>query len=199
MGLLFTLAGVGGVTGGLLVASVTRRLGQARTLVVGATALGVPTLLIPLAAPGWRLWLVGIALFLMAIGGIVYNVTSLSFRQAATPTSLLGRVNATARVVVAGTLPLGNLVGGALTVAIGARNTLWIAGVGAALSTAAVYLLPIGRIPQRQGAIRAHQPAHAAASDARPTRRLSRKNTINIRHTGSSMCLATVEILALLT
>ncbi|WP_436498576.1 MFS transporter [Actinokineospora sp. HUAS TT18] len=143
MGLLFSAAGVGGVIGGLLVAKLTRRLGQGPVLCAAAGTLGIPVLLMPLVQRDWRLALLAAVLFTTAFGGIIYNVTVLSFRQASTPTHLLGRVNASARVLIAGTMPLGNLIGGALADAIGARNTLWIAGAGAATSFLWIYLSPI--------------------------------------------------------
>ena len=45
---------------------------------------------------------------------VVYNITQVSFRQGLTPERLLGRMNATMRFFVWGTIPLGAFLGGVL-------------------------------------------------------------------------------------
>ncbi|PWK80664.1 transmembrane secretion effector [Lentzea atacamensis] len=143
IGVLFTFTGLGGVVGGLLVTRVVRAFGQGPGICVAAAMFGMPPLLIPLAEPGWRLWLVAAALFAGSVGRTVYNVSVLSFRQAATPPALLGRASATGRVLLSGTMPMSNLLGGVLASALGPRPVLWIAGAGAALSFAWVYFSPL--------------------------------------------------------
>ena len=54
--------------------------------------------------------LVGGVLF--SFGVVVYNVAQVSFRQRLCPPALLGRMNASVRFIVWGTLPLGGLLGG---------------------------------------------------------------------------------------
>ncbi|MDX8147102.1 MFS transporter [Lentzea sp. BCCO 10_0061] len=143
IGVLFTFTGLGGVVGGLLVSRVMRAFGQGPGICLAAAMFGVPPLLIPLAGQGWRLWLVAAALFAGSVGRVVYNVSVVSFRQAATPPALLGRVSATGRVLLAGTVPLSNLLGGVLASVAGPRPVLWVAGAGAALSFAWVYFSPL--------------------------------------------------------
>src|SRR5438132_436716 len=61
------------------------------------------------------------------IGGItnpVYNINQVSLRQAITPDRLQGRMNASMRFIVWGTIPLGALLGGGLGQAIGMWPTL---------------------------------------------------------------------------
>jgi MFS family permease len=151
MGLLLTCSGIGGLVGGYLVAGVTRALGQGRTACWAAALTGLPVLLIPLVQDDGRLAMLGVALFAMALGGVMYNVTVLSFRQASTPPEILGRVNASARVVILGVMPLGSLLGGALCQILTPRSTLWIAGVGAALSFLWIYLSPFKAVGRRRG------------------------------------------------
>ena len=67
-------------------------------------------------------------------GSVIFNVTSVTFRQRMAPAHLLGRVNATMRFLILGLMPVGALIGGALGSSIGVRNTLWFACVGCALS-----------------------------------------------------------------
>jgi hypothetical protein len=66
-----------------------------------------------------------------------------SFRQGLCPPQLLGRMNATMRFLVWGTMPLGGLLGGVLGEKVGVRETLLIAGIGAALTWLPVYFSPL--------------------------------------------------------
>jgi MFS family permease len=129
-GLLFSLGSVGGILGGALSGRLARWIGSARIIWVSMLVFGAIPIVMPLAAPGWRL-----ALFPIAVGGlsftvVVYNIAQLSFRQLICPPELLGRMNAAMRWIVWGTLPLGGLIGGALGSVIGIRPTLWVGVVG---------------------------------------------------------------------
>jgi hypothetical protein len=76
--------------------------------------------------------------------GVVYNVNQVSLRQAITPESMLGRMNATMRFLVWGTIPIGSLTGAAMSEIIGVQPTIWI---GAALGCLA--FLPVLFSPVR--------------------------------------------------
>ncbi len=56
------------------------------------------------------------------IGGfttVAYNMNQVGLRQAITPDRMLGRMNATMRLIVWGTIPIGALIGGFLGGIIG--------------------------------------------------------------------------------
>jgi len=129
-GLLIAVASLGGVVGGVLSGRLSRRIGSARIIWYSVLVLSLPELLIPLAAPGWRVaaFVVGTAFW--SFGAVVYNVAQVSYRQAICPPRLLGRMNAAVRWVVWGTIPLGALLGGAFGTILGVRATLWIAFAG---------------------------------------------------------------------
>jgi fucose permease len=91
-------------------------------------------LLVPLAAPGWRLGLFVGGLFVVCVGLGLYNVTVVSYRQAATPPELLGRVTSAMRVVQQGVVPLGALLAAGLALALGTRGALAV--------SAAIDLIP---------------------------------------------------------
>ena len=46
---------------------------------------GLCALLVPVASPGWRLWLAAAGGVVSAAMTVVYNVTQVSFRQGLTP------------------------------------------------------------------------------------------------------------------
>jgi MFS family permease len=131
VGLLIAVASLGGVAGGVLSGRLSRLIGSARVIWFSMLVLSLPSLLIPLAEPGWRVALVVVGLAADAFSAVVYNVAQVSYRQAVCPPRLLGRMNAAVRWVVWGTLPLGGLLGGAFGTWLGVRATLWIGFTGA--------------------------------------------------------------------
>ncbi|MEO9139190.1 MAG: hypothetical protein ABI345_08995 [Jatrophihabitans sp.] len=66
-----------------------------------------------------------------------------SFRQGLCPPHLLGRMNATIRFMVWGTMPLGALLGGVLGSTIGVRETMLVAAIGGMFPWLSVYLSPL--------------------------------------------------------
>jgi MFS family permease len=124
-GILTATIGVGSLLGSWLAAPTERRLGRVRTLVlsvvVNAAGLVVPVIT-ALPVPIGASWL--------ATGAIVlWNVVTVSLRQRITPDRLLGRMNASYRLVGWGTMPLGALLGGLLAEALGLRGAFLAAAV----------------------------------------------------------------------
>jgi MFS family permease len=142
IGLLFALAGVGGVLGAFAAGPMARRVGGARATAIGI-GVSVGALLIPLTMPGLGLLYFGFGMFLVAFSATVYNVNQVSFRQRLCPDRLLGRMNATMRFVVWGVLPIGALIGGLLGAALGLRTTLWIGALGQAFAGAWLLASPM--------------------------------------------------------
>jgi MFS family permease len=144
-GLLIAVASLGGVAGGLLAGRLGHRIGSARIIWYSMLVLGFPQLLIPLAAPGWRIAAFPVGMAFFSFSAVVYNVAQVSYRQAICPPRLLGRMNAAVRWVVWGTLPLGGVIGGALGTLAGVRPTLWIAYAGSWAAGWWVFFSPLRR------------------------------------------------------
>ncbi|GAA3259568.1 MFS transporter [Nonomuraea helvata] len=134
IGLLMAAGGFGGIAGALANARIARRLGQGPAMWLGIAVPAPLAFVLPWMEADWRLGLFALYEFSTGAGVVLYNVTQLSFRQAITPEPLLGRMNATMRFLVWGTLPLGGLIGGALGGAIGVRDTLMVAAIGSCLA-----------------------------------------------------------------
>lgn len=130
IGGLLAAGGAGGILGALCAGALTRRLGQSRAIWLVPLFTWPGQLLLAFAAPGWRLVLAGAGLVLGGFGLVTYNVAQVSYRQAICPDRLLGRMNASVRFVVWGTIPLGGLLGGALGEVLGLRGALWVALAG---------------------------------------------------------------------
>jgi MFS family permease len=123
-GILTAGLGVGSLIGTWVAVPTERRLGRARTLVV-SVVLGAATQ----AVPAFTARPVPVAASLV-VGGlsmVLWNVVTVSLRQRITPDRLLGRMNASYRLVGWGTMPIGALVGGFLAETLGLRATFAIA------------------------------------------------------------------------
>ena len=101
----------------------------------------------PLAPRGFPIPVLLAGTVLFGYGGMAYNITQVSLRQAITPERLQGRMNASMRWIVWGTIPLGTLVGGALATAYGLRTALWVGAIGS-LFTFLPLLLSSGALDQ---------------------------------------------------
>ncbi len=151
IGAVFALGNVGALAGALVAGRVSARLGIGRTLVLSGVLSGLPVLLIPLAPRDFAVPFVLASNILVGFGIILYNVNAISLMQALTPERLLGRMNASRRWIVWGTIPLGNVVGGVLAETIGLRETIFVGALGA--SCCFVFLLArplrtIERLPE---------------------------------------------------
>jgi MFS family permease len=123
VGLIFALANAG-FAGALFAPRIARRFGTGRTLVWSMSITMAAAFALPLALV-WQPVAVLLAVELViTMGAPIYNITQVSLRQRLVPADLLGRMNATMKTLVWGTLPLGMLIGGALGNTIGIVPTL---------------------------------------------------------------------------
>ncbi|GAA2032557.1 MFS transporter [Catenulispora yoronensis] len=143
VGLVLTLGALGGIAGGLIAKPLATRYGSARIIWLAPLVIGLPTFLAPLATPGWGVLLYAAGLAFYGMGAVVYNVAQVSYRQAITPHALLGRMNASVRFIVWGTMPLGALLGGALGTWFGLRAVVWIAVFGSYAAVLWVVFSPL--------------------------------------------------------
>lgn len=96
------------------------------------------------------------AMFVSGITTMMWNVTTVSFRQRVTPDHLLGRLNSVYRLVAWGTRPLGAALGGVIGQWLGVRWVFAVMGI-----LAAVVLIPNRRLTEQ---------ALAAAEQQHPSR-----------------------------
>ncbi|MFD7028616.1 MFS transporter [Streptomyces sp. NPDC059917] len=146
IGGMLSASAVGGLAGALCAGRLARRFGQARIIWLSSLVTGPFALLWPLSGKGAAAALFAVASGAVFFGAVVYNVAQVSFRQTLCPPRLLGRMNATLRFLMWGTLPLGALVGGAVADASGARAALWICAVGFLLVPVPLLLSPLRRM-----------------------------------------------------
>jgi MFS family permease len=143
IGVIMSTSAIGGLVGSLLASRLAKRLGQGPTIWMSA-AFGAPLgFVAPFVHKDWTLGLLALAQVLWWGSVVVYNITQVSFRQGLCPPHLLGRMNATMRFLVWGTMPLGGLLGGVLGQTIGVRRTLLVAAILGALAFLPVFLSPL--------------------------------------------------------
>ena len=147
IGLAFSVGSLGALLGALTANRVSERLGVGPTIVLFSAIGGPPAIIFALAPVGTAqpilVGLVALMGFLGGLASVVYNVAQVSFRQAITPARLQGRMNATMRWIVWGTMPVGGVIGGLMGTFIGVRETILLGGIGGSLVFLPVLFSPV--------------------------------------------------------
>jgi len=129
-----------GYLGALLAAPAVRRFGFGTTLVATTAAFAAAPFLLPLAMHGAPIAVLFLVELIATICIPIFNINQLSFRQGLVAAELQGRMNATMRTFVWGTIPLGSFLGGALASKVGIVPTI-LAGA----SVGSLAILPLLR------------------------------------------------------
>ncbi len=124
IGVVFSVGSVGFLLGALVSNRVTARFKLGPVILASSFVSGLGPLLWPLAAGPLAIPLLLAGELLLGVGIPAYNINQVSLRQAITPDRLQGRMNASMRFIVWGTMPVGSLIGGALGGLVGLRPTL---------------------------------------------------------------------------
>jgi MFS family permease len=167
IGLSLIPLGAGGLAAALFAGRLSARFGVGPTIIGSAAVFGPASLLVPLAPASFPIPFFAASFALLGATGIVYNITGISLVQTITPERLLGRLNASRRFLVWGTIPLGALTGGALASVIGLRPTLWVGAAGSCLCFLPILLSPLRKLrdmPTEQEPDPTAPPVPAAAT-----------------------------------
>lgn len=153
IGFIEAAAAVGGLCGALVTTRLAKSIGEGMTIIVTCVVLCAVgfTWALSSVLPAVPTLLVGN--FVIGAGIVSYNIATVSFRQRLCPPKLLGRMNASARFLVWGTMPVGSFIGGVLGHRLGTVPTLWVAAVGGTLAALPVLFSPLWRmrtLPQHE-------------------------------------------------
>jgi MFS family permease len=148
VGLYFAMFGAGSIVGALAANPVQRALGVGRAIVLPALLFPVFSFTVPLAPKGFPLPILIAGALVGGYSQVAYNITQVSLRQAITPERLQGRMNASMRWIVWGTLPLGQLAGGAIATASTLKTALWVSAIGSVFTFLPVLLSPVRGIQE---------------------------------------------------
>ncbi|MGQ7295670.1 MFS transporter [Quadrisphaera sp. KR29] len=154
VGTALGVGAAGGLLGALTVQAVVRRVGEGRTIALALLPGVAAGALVPLAAlfvdsgaidDGGAVALLAASGAVLGVSVVLYNVAQVTYRQRLTPAPLLGRMNASVRFLVWGTMPVGALLGGVLGEHLGLVPTLWTALAVEAVAVLPVLLSPLVR------------------------------------------------------
>lgn len=148
IGLIFGIASVGAFVGALLANHIVKMLGLGKTITFSILFGNSSLLLIPLTDDNSILSILFLlaSQFFWGMANPIYNISQVSFRQSYTPSHLLGRMNASMRTLVWGTVPLGYLAGGFLGETVGIKNAIIIGGFGGLLPFLFVLFSPVFKL-----------------------------------------------------
>ncbi|MDH2425001.1 MFS transporter [Sphaerisporangium sp. TRM90804] len=144
-GAFLATGGLGTLAGSALAHRIGRRLGTGRATWLAGVVTAPAALFLPLMSHGPLLWLAAAAWLVLTFRTGVNNVLLVSFRQRITPDPMLGRMNATMRLILTGAVGAGALLAGLLGEAAGVRAAIGAGAVIMALSWLPIYLSPLRR------------------------------------------------------
>jgi predicted MFS family arabinose efflux permease len=142
VGVIFSVASLGVLFGAWVAGTLSMRFGLGRTIVLSSLG-SIGFLIIPLSVLGFPIEVLACAQFIIQATSAVYNINQVSLRQAITPDELQGRMNATMRTIVWGTIPLGSFLGGVLGESIGVVMGIIVGGIVSTLAFLWILFSPV--------------------------------------------------------
>jgi MFS family permease len=143
IGFAFSIGSVGVLLAALTASWITARVGVGRMLVLTSFGFSIASLPVAFVPDSLLFAAVAFSIFVGGYCGVAWNINQVSLRQAITPTRMQGKMNATMRFIVWGTIPLGSIASGALASAIGLRPTILVGAIGGLLAFLPVALSPV--------------------------------------------------------
>ncbi|CAM5680786.1 MFS transporter [Streptomyces tanashiensis] len=145
LGLFWGVGGVGLFVGARCARPLADRFGHGRGLVLVGLCTAPAGLLVPLMDRGVGLWAAGAGWFAFAVRTGTANVLGVSLRQRLTPNDLLGRMNATFRFLLTGSMAVAAALAGVVGAHHSPRAALWAGGCVLCLSFLPTLLSPLRR------------------------------------------------------
>jgi MFS family permease len=146
IGLVFALGNVGTLAGAVLANRIAGWFGLGPTI-IGSLFLGsFATLLVAIASVEDAIPLLVASGMFGGLSQMIYNINQVSYRQAICPPRMQGRMNATVRFLVWGTMPIGSIIGGVLGSTIGLHATIWVGAILGFIPAIFPFLSPIRHV-----------------------------------------------------
>ena len=146
LSMMWAVGGVSSFLGASLAPRITKRIGLGLSMAIGLGVAGLSSVFIPLAQGAT--WISAILLMAAQLGdgfATLYEINAVSLRQGMASERVLGRVNATMRVLGLGALLAGSLLGGWLGGTVGVRPILFLGAGGTLLAALVLLLSPLRR------------------------------------------------------
>ncbi len=159
-GVLMTTMGIGSLAGSLVAERVERRVGRSRLLLISMVVMAIT-----IAIPGVTSHpvAVGAAFALSGAFIMMWNVVTVTLRQRIVPDRLLGRINASYRLLAWGSQPIGALLGGLIGEFVSLQAVFLAAGA------VSLTLLLGNRILTEEALVEAERRGEAEAAAAGPS------------------------------
>ncbi len=162
IGIVFAIGNLGWLTAAVTATRIQKRIGLGPAIVLGGATSSLSVLFVAVATPETAAPLLVASGLVGGFGNVVYNVNQVSFRQAITPERMQGRMNATMRFIVWGTIPIGSIIAGGLGTVIGILPTIWIGVIGGAFAMIPLLLAPVRGLRELPASPEAWAEAEAA-------------------------------------
>jgi MFS family permease len=129
IGIVFSIGNIGTLGGAILATRIAKWFGLGPTIIGSLFIGGFTTLFVAVATTETAIPLLILSGVFGGVGQMVYNINQVSYRQAICPPRMQGRMNATVRFLVWGTMPIGSIIGGILASTVGLHETIWISAI----------------------------------------------------------------------
>ncbi|GAA4224858.1 putative MFS family arabinose efflux permease [Streptosporangium album] len=143
LGVYLAVGGVGVLAGSSPAHLTGRRLERGRAVWIIGVVTAPFALLLPFI--GWNVWVSAAAWAVLCFRTGLNNVLLVSFRQKVTPDAMLGRMNATMRLILMGAVGVGGLLAGLVGEIWGTGTAIWAGASITALSWVPIYFSPLRR------------------------------------------------------
>jgi MFS family permease len=131
LGVILTTASIGGLVGAMVAGRAGAAFGVGRCIVGSMVISAAGLALIPFApvTPVLAIIVLVTGFVVHGFGLGIFHVHSLSVRIALAPERLLGRIQATFRLIIYGMVPIGALLAGALANMVSIRGVIMMGGI----------------------------------------------------------------------
>ena len=143
IGIVLALASSGLLLGAAVNERLARRFGLGRMIAYSGVVYSALTAAVPGAPRAHAALVIVVTGFVASTVGFFANVNQLTYRQAITPTRLLGRMNSIVRLMYWGTIPAGSALAGVVAGPLGLRTTLIATAIGATVACIPIMVSPI--------------------------------------------------------
>lgn len=146
LGLVWSIAAVGGLLGAMFASKLMKLIGEGQLIVASCFVSGLGFALLPVSAAlphQYSPILICVGEFLVSFTALTYNITQVSARQRLCPKPLLGRMNASIRFMVWGVMPIGSFIGGLIGEQFGVVTALSVGAVGNLFAAFWIFFSPL--------------------------------------------------------
>lgn len=132
VGVVLSVGEAGFLAGAFATGIVRKHLSLPATLAVAVVLIAASGFPIALAPARLAVVLTAVGLFVYGFAAVVWTINSGAYRQATTPSDLLGRTGSVMRVAAWGPIPVASLAAGVIAAASSTRTAMLVAAIGAA-------------------------------------------------------------------